>query len=747
MLGAIEGKRRRGRQRMRWLDGVTEAVLSRVCASRTRQARKDGVTYYMVEILGLNQQANVHREDVELLTEESITCIAANLVGQHGKGHDNVEEITYRRALREALNILQQAMPSKERSPSKTTRCKAATWKETKECAPGHWLPSSQNDTQEREVETGEAPTALQIMGTQNKHSRHSGGKAKGSSSAKSPRSRSRVLCRNGELKSLPQHASKAKMPVMPKEDAMLQLLSRAGARRRSPRSSKGYERHCQDEDAPSRCFARSSTPAPSSHKCAKSTPGKKLGGKLGLRRNLLGSPVQRPSAAAEKDLSEKEVFPPSKYSKDLDGERHPQAWKGTGQKQDPGVPSVCQERRCLKGSASRHDPAAPFLDNIQEESLCPCANEAKNLQPCDLEGKGLGFPSESALRLSPIRELCLSSAFGDEEEAEDEEELPSILLHQEPCSLEAGMLVWCKLRRYPYWPAMVKSVKRKAKKASVQLIEKCMDKKGFFISLRNLKHYDCEEQQRLIDKARESYQDEINWCINLIKDYRIRVGCHSFTGTILEYCADDMSYPVRKETHSNFSQMTLPQLEEVDSEEVSSETTPSKPSKKVLPDRTRAARDKANKKIVEFIVKEKGADEHLRAVLNSKKQSRWLKTFLEAPPCITSFETYLEDDDQMDLVVKYLQEVSREIAAEWLPLINGDSVKFTKFILDVLFPEAIIYAISAVDRIGYEEADKKYCKGPLLGQREKEVFEEGILEKKRKKRLQQLTPSPEASL
>ena len=26
MLGKIEGRRRRGRQRMRWLDGITEAV-------------------------------------------------------------------------------------------------------------------------------------------------------------------------------------------------------------------------------------------------------------------------------------------------------------------------------------------------------------------------------------------------------------------------------------------------------------------------------------------------------------------------------------------------------------------------------------------------------------------------------------------------------------------------------------------------------------------------------------------------
>ena len=28
MLGGIEGRRRRGRQRMRWLDGITDASLS-----------------------------------------------------------------------------------------------------------------------------------------------------------------------------------------------------------------------------------------------------------------------------------------------------------------------------------------------------------------------------------------------------------------------------------------------------------------------------------------------------------------------------------------------------------------------------------------------------------------------------------------------------------------------------------------------------------------------------------------------
>lgn len=314
------------------------------------------------------------------------------LVGENREGHDTIEELTYRRALREALDILQQAMPSKERNSSKTTRSRTATWEETKERVAGCWLRSCPNDMLKREGETGKVSAAIKGVGTQNKRGHCSRGKTKGSSSAKSPRSTSRVLLRNKELKDQPQHASKAKMPLTPKKDVTLKSLSRPGVGRRSPHFSKGSERHHQDEtgrdrsspSSPSECFSRTSTPANLSHNCAKSTPGKKPGGQLGLRRNLLGSPVKCPSAEAKNDPSEKEEFPPRKYSKDLDGGRHPQDMKETGQKQIP----LCWES-CHKGSAGNPDPVGPILDGIRGESLYPCVDEAKNSQLGDLEGNG----------------------------------------------------------------------------------------------------------------------------------------------------------------------------------------------------------------------------------------------------------------------------------------------------------------------------------------------------------------------
>jgi len=135
----------------------------------------------------------------------------------------------------------------------------------------------------------------------------------------------------------------------------------------------------------------------------------------------------------------------------------------------------------------------------------------------------------------------------------------------------------------------------------------------------------------------------------------------------------------------------------------------------------------------VDFIVNAKGTESHLLAILNGTKGSRWLKSFLNAhrfTPCI---ETYFEDEDQLDEVVKYLQEVYKQIDEKMLTRIRNDKIKF---ILEVLLPEAIICSISAVDGLDYKAAEAKYLKGPSLGYRERELFDSKILFEKRRKPL-----------
>ncbi|NXF37593.1 MUM1 protein, partial [Nyctibius bracteatus] len=401
-------------------------------------------------------------------------------------------------------------------------------------------------------------------------------------------------------------------------------------------------------------------------------------------RRTFLDSSCKSASDDLEKRISSES----ESLAKQLGGRKKPVTLKWVNGEQEVGGTRSSKRKR--KPKSCPESSSGPSNDRMLSD----------------------GFPSQRILSSESLSRL---SALVDEEE--EDEELPSILSHQEPQSIEEGILVWCKLRRYPYWPAVVKRMKQKQRKASVVLIEGNTSdkKKGFSVPLKNLKHFDCEEKQDLIERAKEGYRQEIEWCIRLISDYRIRVGCHSFTGSFLEYFADDISSPVRKEVHKGLAQMTFPNSAEEDPGGSSSETSPQKPLKKLLPDRTRAARDKANKKLVEFIVKAKGAEEHLLAILKSRKKSRWLKKFMNSSRYETCVETYLEDDEQLDLVVNYLQEVYCGTDTKNLHQVKGDAIKF---ISDVLLPEAIIYAISVVDDIDYKKAEEKYIKGPSVGKR-----------------------------
>ncbi|XP_066551357.1 PWWP domain-containing DNA repair factor 3A isoform X2 [Amia ocellicauda] len=344
---------------------------------------------------------------------------------------------------------------------------------------------------------------------------------------------------------------------------------------------------------------------------------------------------------------------------------------------------------------------------------------------------------SDLSIELSLHNEASIPNISEEEEEDDDEEELPSFFLQMEkkPLSIREGICVWCKFRSYPYWPAMVKSVNHKNKKASIifiddLLFDKKTVRKGLFrfcVSLRTLKPFDCEETDEFVIKAQEKYKTAINWCLELIRDYRIRIACGSFSGSFIEYFANDISCPVRKMYLQGSTSVPFPsKLIREEQEEVSDTQVDSSPSchgrcKKLLPDRSKAARTRANEKLVEFIIKNRGAERHLQAIISGRTPSKWLKEFLKFSRFVTCVETYLEDEAQLDLVYNYLKSIY-DSAPQTAPcLADVDSIRF---ILDVLLPEAIICAIATVDKISLEKAEDKYLKGPVLSKREREEFD-----------------------
>ncbi|XP_072338256.1 PWWP domain-containing DNA repair factor 3B-like isoform X2 [Scyliorhinus torazame] len=322
-----------------------------------------------------------------------------------------------------------------------------------------------------------------------------------------------------------------------------------------------------------------------------------------------------------------------------------------------------------------------------------------------------------------------------DEENDDEDENLPSILLHQEQWSVAEGMLVWCKFQKYPHWPAVVRNVKSRLKKASILFVDEHIidaekNKKGFTVSVRTLKPFDCENRHQLTAAARHIYKTSIDWCVALIDDYRIRRGCGSFTGSFVEYCTAELSIPVRKSFAQDPSLMTFPytsianQVEEgLTDSEYDITPTRQQPTKKLLPDRKKAARDRANEKLVQFIVKARGAERHLQAIIKGLKHSRWLEVFQTRIRNSSVIDTYLEDDWQVDQVVNYLKTVCEMSVSTKLL----EDYERSRFILDVLLPEAIICAIAEVEQMSVQKAEEKYMKGPLHSEREVEHFNKEI--------------------
>ncbi|XP_057574890.1 PWWP domain-containing DNA repair factor 4-like [Hippopotamus amphibius kiboko] len=356
-------------------------------------------------------------------------------------------------------------------------------------------------------------------------------------------------------------------------------------------------------------------------------------------------------------------------------------------------------------------------------------ANRKRKLQlPAFEEGWQEPHPSAGSKTIKPTR--AVKKGVGKEAG-----QLTSMAFPEEPCPIERGTMVWFKFQSHPFWPAVVKSVSPTEQTARVLLIEAYMhrERSGIRVPLRRLKHLDCKGKEKLMKRARKVYGPSVNWCFSLISHYREGLIRGSFAGSFLDYYAADISYPMRKAVQEGDLQIDFPKVNYADLEDSEEESSvgEKKPCKKILPDRMRAARDRTNQKLVDFIVKRKGADHHLLDIVKGRKESRWLASFLNSHRYVICVETYLEDEDQLDAVVKHLQEIYKEIDRSALALTRDDKVSF---VLEVLLPEAIICSIAALDGLDYKEAEAKYLQGPPVHYREKELFDKNILKEMRKR-------------
>lgn len=361
---------------------------------------------------------------------------------------------------------------------------------------------------------------------------------------------------------------------------------------------------------------------------------------------------------------------------------------------------------------------------------------------------------SDLSIELScPEEQLPLLDFPEDEgSDEEEEEELPSFLMQSDkkPPSITEGVFVWHKFRHYPFWPALVKSVYRKQKKASIMLIDDPMihKKKGFTVPLKTLKPFDCEEANELVIKAKEEYERAIGWSLELISDYTIRIACGSFSGSFLEYFAHDMSYPVRRTypqaaserlTITSDLMMEAPCDDHKEDSFSEQHEEVSRSSKRLLPDRSHAAHNRANEKLVHFIVKQRMVEGRLLAVIRGQQQSRWLCSFLSSRRRRV-VNIYLEDDQQLDQVYWYLNELYATAVATAPCLAEMKSIERVPFVLDVLLPEAIIYAIAGVDNVSVKKAEEKYLKGRCISHRERQEFDLMIERQMRRKSQHQNT-------
>ncbi|KAJ8371984.1 hypothetical protein AAFF_G00298060 [Aldrovandia affinis] len=657
-----------------------------------------------VKILGLEKRVRVPESEMWPLTQDRIDSLSLQLAKDVAPP---VEELRYRKALRLALNMFSSgdALPS----PSEGF------------AVPPPWAREAEEDGSDRPGETRRVRHALLPETPGGSSERRRERDLQPARVPAPPRRGCDSAGRRAGAGPGAGHATQSPVQV------------KSGRRRGRPPKAVAWAR------IPAR---RCPHPAPGGN--ASSAPHR-TGPPLCPPGSPGPGPAQRQGVESEAEPSKEETGVPAKP-----GRGRPRGRRGQRKDGTSDTPPAANRRKRRRVEAGQ---AIPGPAQSTDSDSQPRPRRRARFEPTE-ESEG---PVEATLSSDLSIELSLqedSAPLGSSlrlEEGEDEsddEELPSFLLQMEkkPLSIAEGRCVWCKFRSFPFWPALVKSVNYKHKKASVVFIDHLLldqkrRRKGFSVSLRTLKPFDCEEKDELVVKAREKYDTAFNWCLDLIQDYRIRIGGGTFSGSFMEYFADDISCPVRKMNRVGGAELTFPSklIEEEEEEEgmvsddqgVASSTEANRQhranrqhAKKRLPDRSKAARNRANHKLVHFIVRRRGAEKRLQAVISGQEASRWLRCFLTASRPVV--EMYLEDDGQVDQVLAYLEQVfkSAPCVAPCVARCRTQVDDSIRFIMNVLLPEAIIQAIAGVEKLSLQQAEDKYLKGPCISKREREEFD-----------------------
>ncbi|XP_025772096.1 PWWP domain-containing protein MUM1 [Puma concolor] len=415
-------------------------VLARTEVATKTKRKKE--FFLSVQILSLDEKIKVRSTEVEALKTAHIERIASTLASQNEVPAEPLEELAYRRSLRVALDVLNESTGLPRESPSREERTALCSREKPMELASLLCDPAS--SCVQEAVPGTSGPERRERV-----HPRLSG----------SPTCQKDPRCKVDHKKELRKSASPQALVVPPAgggsqdgHGSRTCCASRTTPRKRGrsvapePAVGQSAPSVSEGDDEESRL------PAPGSPPTVKEEGLQAKGRDASLPLpGPTGPPAPGPPACPDAQGL------PAKRPRPDSGQRPPAARLEPGAVASPRQgPGKC---RALPGAARLHLPA-PRASTEETGDLRVLVEEAK-ARPT----------SGESVERAPVRSVL--------EEEEDEEEPPRILLYHEPRSFEVGMLVWLKHQKYPFWPAVVKSVRRREKKASVLFIEGHMDPKG----------------------------------------------------------------------------------------------------------------------------------------------------------------------------------------------------------------------------------------------------------------------------